>query len=184
MKKRILQLSLLSGLAFMVACGQAPKKEESKTEEKAEMKDEHADHDHDKMMEEQKDEKSDLLPVPDSAKVFFAEVNAVTDIDPETGEEMEGYALKFGVEGMEVEPAGELHEGKGHHHIVIDGSAIEAGKVVPADSVNIHYGKGQTETTIYLPHNEAHTLTMQFADGYHRSYGEKLSATVEVGKAE
>lgn len=184
MKKKVLQISFLFGLAIMVACGQAPKNEESQSEEKTEMKEEHADHDHDKMMEEQKEDEADLLPVPDSAKVFFAEVNAVTDIDPETGEEVEGYALKFGVEGMEVEPAGELNEGKGHHHIIIDGEAMEAGTVVPADSVNIHYGKGQTETTIYLPHNEKHTLTMQFADGYHRSYGKQLSATVEVGGEE
>lgn len=184
MKKRILQLSLLSGLAFVIACGQAPQKEKGKSEEKTEMKDEHADHDHAKMMEEQKENQSGMLSVADSAKVFFAEVKAVTDIDPETGEEMEGYFVKFGVEGMEVEPAGELNEGKGHHHIIIDGQPLEAGTVVPADSVNIHYGKGQTETTIYLPHDEKHTLTMQFADGYHRSYGKQLSATVEVGNKE
>jgi hypothetical protein len=80
---------------------------------------------------------------------------------------------------MEVKAAGELVEGTGHHHIVIDGEFIPAGEVVPADSLNIHYGKGQTEAEIELPKGE-HTLTMQFADGIHQSYGEQMSATVTV----
>ncbi len=180
MKKRVLQISLLFGLAVMVACGQAPKNEESQSEEKTEMKEEHADHDHEKMMEKKKDEgQADLLPVPDSAKVFFAGLDKDVVIDPETGEETTTVRVKFGVEGMEVEPAGELNEGKGHHHLIINGGPLEAGMVVPADSVNIHYGKGQTETELVLPAGE-HTLTMQFADGYHRSYGEQLSVTETI----
>lgn len=35
--------------------------------------------------------------------------------------------IKMGVQGMEVEPAGKLNEGKGHHHLIIDGSYIEKG---------------------------------------------------------
>ena len=180
MKKRVLQISLLFGLAVMVACGQAPKNEESQSEEKTEMKEEHADHDHEKMMEKKKDKgQADLLPVPDSAKVFFAGLDKDVVIDPETGEETTTVRVKFGVEGMGVEPAGELNEGKGHHHLIINGGPLEAGVVVPADSVNIHYGKGQTETELVLPAGE-HTLTMQFADGYHRSYGEQLSVTETI----
>jgi hypothetical protein len=181
MKKKVLQISFLFGLAVMVACGQAPKNEESQSEEKTEMKEEHADHDHDKMMEEKKDEgQTDLLAVPDSAKVFFAGLEqSGNEVDPETGESMGVVKVMFGVEGMEVEPAGELNEGKGHHHLIINGGPLEAGIVVPADSVNIHYGKGQTETELRLPAGE-HTLTMQFADGYHRSYGEQLSVTETI----
>ncbi|MDH5602528.1 MAG: DUF4399 domain-containing protein [Cyclobacteriaceae bacterium] len=87
--------------------------------------------------------------------------------------------VEMGVEGMTVEPAGELHEGKGHHHIVIDGGAIPKGTVVPADSLNIHFGKGQTETTLDLSPGK-HTLTLQFADGLHQSYGEEWSKTIEI----
>ncbi|MDH5397859.1 MAG: DUF4399 domain-containing protein [Cyclobacteriaceae bacterium] len=87
--------------------------------------------------------------------------------------------IKMGVKGMAVEPAGELHEGKGHHHLVIDGGFIEKGKVVPADSLNIHFGKGQTETVIELTPGK-HTLTLQFADGLHQSYGQEWSTTIEV----
>ena len=87
--------------------------------------------------------------------------------------------LKFGIKGMEVEPAGAINEGKGHHHVTIDGSFAKKGVVVPADSVNIHYGKGQTETELILTPGP-HTLTMQFADGFHQSYGEKWSSTITV----
>ena len=75
--------------------------------------------------------------------------------------------IQMGVEGMEVEPAGEVSEGKGHHHIIIDGSFIPMGQVVPADAHNIHYGDGRTETELELTPGP-HTLTLQFADGFHR----------------
>jgi hypothetical protein len=87
--------------------------------------------------------------------------------------------VEFGIEGMEVEPAGELNEGKGHHHIIINGDAIERGSVVPADETNIHFGKGQTSTEMELAPGE-YTLTMQFADGAHQSYGEQMAATISV----
>ena len=87
--------------------------------------------------------------------------------------------IEMGVEGMEVEPAGAIKEGFGHHHIIIDVSFIPAGQVVPADANNIHYGDGRTETELELEPGE-HTLTLQFADGVHQSYGEELSATISV----
>ncbi|MCG8322214.1 MAG: DUF4399 domain-containing protein [Cytophagales bacterium] len=91
--------------------------------------------------------------------------------------------ITMGVRGMEVEPAGQINEGKGHHHLIINGSYIEKGKVVPADSTHIHYGKGQTEVELELaPGN--HTITMQFADGVHVSYGESMSRTIEIVVAE
>lgn len=83
------------------------------------------------------------------------------------------------VKGMEVEPAGELHEGKGHHHIIIDGSFIEEGKAVPADATHIHYGKGQTTDNLTLAPG-THTLTLQFANGLHQSYGQAWSKSITI----
>ena len=91
--------------------------------------------------------------------------------------------VTMGVRGMEVEPAGQVNEGKGHHHLVINGSYIEKGTVVPADSTHIHYGKGQTEVELELPPGN-HSLTMQFADGVHVSYGEPMSSTIQITVAE
>ena len=129
-------------------------------------------HDHDHAAMEEMAEEAEMAPIPEGARVFFANL--------EDGQTVSSpVKVVFGVEGMEVEPAGELHEGKGHHHLIINGAPLERGVVVPADSVNIHYGKGQTETEITLPAGE-HSLTMQFADGYHQSYGEQMSATIKV----
>jgi hypothetical protein len=85
----------------------------------------------------------------------------------------------FGIDGMTVEPAGEVVAGTGHHHLIIDGDPITAGAPVPADATHVHFGKAQTETTVELPPGE-HVLTMQFADGAHLSYGGQWTATVKV----
>lgn len=88
-------------------------------------------------------------------------------------------AVQMGVKGMQVEPAGEEKEGFGHHHIIIDGMYLEKGTLVPMNETNIHYGKGQTADTLDLTPGE-HTLTLQFADGLHQSYGRALSKTIKI----
>ncbi|MEO0600463.1 MAG: DUF4399 domain-containing protein [Myxococcota bacterium] len=87
--------------------------------------------------------------------------------------------LEFGVEGMDVAPAGEIVDGTGHHHVIIDSKGIDEGVTVPADDQHIHFGLGQTEAEIELPAGE-HTLTMQFADGAHSSYGEVMATTITI----
>jgi hypothetical protein len=91
------------------------------------------------------------------------------------------FTVKFGLVGLKVRPAGEDTEDRtsGHHHLIIDGSPIAAGTVIPTDATHLHYGKAQTEAEITLPPGK-HTLTLQFADGAHRSYGPKWAATVAV----
>ncbi|WP_420386806.1 DUF4399 domain-containing protein [Roseivirga sp.] len=96
------------------------------------------------------------------------------------GQEVSSTVLvEMGVKGMDVEPAGEVHKGKGHHHIIIDGGFMKTGETIPADKTHIHYGKGQTEATIELTPGK-HTLTLQFANGLHQSYGEAWSKTITV----
>ncbi|MFC3881621.1 DUF4399 domain-containing protein [Algoriphagus namhaensis] len=90
------------------------------------------------------------------------------------------FKVEMGVNGMEVEPAGKVNEGFGHHHLIIDGSFIEAGVTVPANETNIHYGKGQKTTDDIVLSPGQHTLTLQFADGVHASYGEAMSKTITI----
>jgi hypothetical protein len=45
------------------------------------------------------------------------------------------------------------------------------GQVIPFDDKDLDFGKGQSEAEITLPPGR-HTLTLQFADGGHRSYGD------------
>lgn len=87
--------------------------------------------------------------------------------------------VEMGVEGMDVKAAGEVVENTGHHHLIIDGEPIPAGQTVPADETHMHFGKGQTEVEISLIPGK-HTLTLQFADGAHASYGPDMSSTVEI----
>jgi hypothetical protein len=83
------------------------------------------------------------------------------------------------VVNMEVMPAGEVKAGTGHHHLVINTVPPPFGVAVPADAQNLHYGKGQTEATLELPPG-LHTITAQFADGLHRSYGPQVSQTIII----
>ncbi|RKE24304.1 uncharacterized protein DUF4399 [Paraburkholderia sp. BL23I1N1] len=85
----------------------------------------------------------------------------------------------FGVDGMTVAPAGTMTEDTGHHHLLIDGKPLPKGEVIPATDKSLHFGKGQTETDLTLPPGD-HTLTLQFGDGAHRSYGPAMSKTITV----
>jgi hypothetical protein len=87
--------------------------------------------------------------------------------------------VQMGVKGKTVEPAGALNAGKGHHHLIIDGSYIEKGQMVAKDSTHLHFGKGQTVDTLKLSPG-THSLTLQFADGTHMSYGKDWSSTITI----
>lgn len=89
------------------------------------------------------------------------------------------FKVKFLVDGMTVVPAGDMNESTGHHHLLINAADIAQGEVIPMSDSYRHFGKGQTETEITLPPGR-YRLTMQFADGAHRSYGEKMRKTIEV----
>jgi hypothetical protein len=85
----------------------------------------------------------------------------------------------FGVEGMGIAPAGDRDPTKGHHHLLIDQGPMQKGLVIPANEKSLHYGKGQTEADITLPPGD-HTLTMQFGNGAHQSYGPEMSQTIKI----
>lgn len=104
----------------------------------------------------------------------------VSFAEPADGAEVKSpVKVVFQIEGAEVRPAGELVERTGHHHIIVDGAATPAASAVAKDATHIHYGGGQTEAELELSPGQ-HTLTLQFADGMHRSYGPELSKTISV----
>lgn len=110
--------------------------------------------------------------MPTGGKVFFTEpADGATISSP--------FKVVFGTEEVGVNPAGELKANTGHHHILVNKGAIEPGTVIPADDNHIHFGGGQTETEMTLEPGE-YTLTMQLADGIHRSYGEAFASTIKV----
>lgn len=156
----------LIAFGLLTACGGNTETTEESTEVES-MMDDHEGHDHG-------DEMSgpEMPAVPADSKIFFANMkNGDATTSP--------VYVEFGAEGIAVEPAGEVKEGYGHHHIIIDGDYIPMGEAVPADDTHIHYGGGQTGDTLNLSPG-VHTLVLQFADGLHRSYGEALSAKIQV----
>jgi hypothetical protein len=118
-----------------------------------------------------------LPEIPEGAKVVFSNLkNKSTITFP--------FKLQMGVDVMRIDTAGPVVAGSGHHHLIIDGpDSLAAGTIVPKDSVNIHFGKGETEYQLILSPGP-HKLTLQLADGLHRSYGGRLAATVMVNVKE
>jgi len=112
-------------------------------------------------------------PVPAGAKVFFKNLkNGQTVKSP--------LKVEMGVEGLKLDTAGAIVAGTGHHHLLIDAEdSIPVGTVVPKDATHLHFGKAQSSTEVPLTPGK-HVLTLQFADGIHRSYGGQLAATITV----
>jgi hypothetical protein len=89
--------------------------------------------------------------------------------------------VKMGLHHLKLCEAGKETKDKkcGHHHLIVDGAAIPAGQVVPKDDTHLHYGKMQKEAELTLTPGK-HTITLQFADSAHLSFGEKMSQTITV----
>ncbi len=165
--KKLSNFAVLLVLLFMVACGG---QESSESEEMVEIEE---------VQESDVSEESgeDELygagqEITEDMRVFFVNLNDGDVVNSP-------FVVEMGVEGMEVEPAGALAKSKGHHHILINRAAYPTGEVVPMDENNIHFGDGSTQTTLELEPGE-YSLTLQFADGLHQSYGEPMSATITI----
>ena len=113
---------------------------------------------------------------PQGAKVYF--------IEPKNGATVSGpVKVVFGLTGMGVAPAGTQFENTGHHHLLIDNPQVEMTQPLPATDNVVHFGKGQTETTVTLKPG-THTLQLLFADWKHQPFNpsvtsEKITITVK-----
>ena len=113
-----------------------------------------------------------LPAVPDAAKVFFANLK-----DGQTVKSP--FKVEMGVEGIGLDTAGTIRQASGHHHILINLDSLAAGTVIPMDSTHLHFGKAQQSAEVKLAPGK-YKLTLQYADGIHRSYGARLSTSVNV----
>ena len=80
------------------------------------------------------------------------------------------FPVKMAATGFIIEPAGEIRDGAGHFHILVDEDYLTAGEMIPLDTEGYnHYGSGVIETELTLEPGE-HTLRLQAADGAHMTY--------------
>ena len=114
----------------------------------------------------------DALDTTGKKGVFFTELKDSQEVKSPV-------IVKMGVTGMELEKAGSINSLKGHHHIIIDGQATPEDQPVILDETHLHYGQAQTEAEIKLTPGY-HTLTLQFANGVHASYGPRWSRTITL----
>src|ERR1041384_8086890 len=96
-------------------------------------------------------------PSPAGAEVYI--------VSPKEGAKVKGpVTVVFGLKGMGIAPAGIKMENTGHHHLLVDSDApADLSQPLPATEKVIHFGKGQTETTLTLAPGK-HTLLLGLGD--------------------
>ena len=99
-------------------------------------------------------------PAPAGAEVYI--------IAPKDGAHVHSPLLvQFGLKGMGIAPAGIKFDNTGHHHLLIDTDApADLAAPLPATDKIVHFGKGQTETSLTLAPGK-HTLQLLLADQNH-----------------
>jgi len=117
-----------------------------------------------------------LTPAPEGAQVYF--------IAPQDGQTVSNPILvQFGLKGMGVAPAGIDAPNTGHHHLLVNTPLPPAGQPIPTDEKHLHFGLGQTETTLTLPPGQ-HELQILLGDHAHIPHqpiiaSQRITLTVE-----
>jgi hypothetical protein len=99
-------------------------------------------------------------PSPAGAEVYI--------VAPKDGARVKSpVTVVFGLKGMGIAPAGIKLDNTGHHHLIIDGAApADLSQPIPATETSLHFGKGQTETSLTLAPGK-HTLLLVLGDSLH-----------------
>ena len=98
-------------------------------------------------------------PAPPGAEVYL--------IHPRDGDVLESpLTVRFGLRNMGIAPAGVQYENTGHHHLLVDTPPPPGHRPIPSDAQHLHFGRGQTETTLELPPGQ-HTLRLLLGDHHH-----------------
>jgi hypothetical protein len=74
--------------------------------------------------------------------------------------------VRFGLANMTIAPAGIDIPNSGHHHLLIDTPLPPFDEPIPSDDNHLHFGAGETETTITLTPGK-HTLQLLLGDANH-----------------
>lgn len=105
---------------------------------------------------------------PEGARVFF--------ITPQDGATVTSpVTVEFGLERMDVVPAGVDEPNSGHHHLLVDTELPPLDQPIPADPYHIHFGDGSTSTELELEPGE-HTLVLLLGDHLHVPHDPPISS--------
>jgi hypothetical protein len=77
-------------------------------------------------------------------------------------------AVTMTASNFTVEPAGEVHAGAGHLHVMVDVGCVATGTVIPKDDAHVHLGMAQMATELTLAPG-THKLCLQAGDGAHKA---------------
>jgi hypothetical protein len=93
------------------------------------------------------------------------------------------FKVWFGLRNMGVAPKDVAHADTGHHHLLIDTDLPPLDEPIPSDRNHLHFGGGETETTLDLPPGK-HTLQLLMGDEKHVPhnppvYSKKITITVK-----
>ena len=119
---------------------------------------------------------SERTPAPEGVRLYF--------ISPKDDAKLSSpVAVRFGLSGMGVAPAGVAYPNTGHHHLLVDAEVPPLDRPVPADEHHIHFGAGQTEVRLELAPGR-HTLQLLLGDHNHVPHdppvvSERISITVK-----
>ena len=108
-----------------------------------------------------------------SEKVYF--------INLQNGDKLKSpFLVQFGLSGKGVAPAGVEVANTGHHHLLINVDVLDFKMPIPSSKQHLHFGMGQTETTLDLPAGK-HKLQLVLGDKYHIPHNPPLvSEVIEV----
>jgi hypothetical protein len=113
---------------------------------------------------------AERTPSPAGAEVYI--------VSPKDGAKVKGpVTVVFGLKGMGIAPAGIKFDNTGHHHLLVDTDVgeLKLDAPMPATDKIVHFGKGQTETSLTLTPGK-HTLQLIFADYLHQSFDPPLTS--------
>ena len=136
-------------------------------------------------------DKSKFLPVQHFISIFILFFSSIVLTaaprvyieSPQSGTLVQSpIEIVFGLDGMELAPAGTYAPDTGHHHLIIDNDLPNLAMPIPSNNNHLHFGKGQERVLLDLTPGK-HTLQLLLGDGSHIPHqppliSEKIEITI------
>lgn len=87
--------------------------------------------------------------------------------------------VKMRGKNVKIEEAGDVVEGSGHFHLMVDAPCVGDGEVVPDNKKHLHFGDASKSTKLKLAPGK-HKLCLQLGNGAHEAFGKTDKVTITV----